>query len=74
MVVITANRSNEWVETLVDSATRCQRRLCIFIEPTSFGARGQALRIPAAWRLALDWWMVRRGDMLGTGERASTTG
>jgi uncharacterized protein (DUF58 family) len=74
MVVITANRSSDWVEALVDSATRGQRHLCIFIEPTSFGARGQALRIPAAWRLALDWWVVRRGDVLGTGERASATG
>ena len=74
MVVITANRSSEWVEALVDSATRGQRHLCIFIEPTSFGAQGQALRIPAAWRLALDWWVVRRGDVLGTGERASATG
>jgi uncharacterized protein (DUF58 family) len=74
MVVITANRSSDWVEALVDSATRGQRHLCIFIEPTSFGAKGQALRIPAAWRLALDWWVVRRGDVLGTGERASATG
>jgi uncharacterized protein (DUF58 family) len=74
MVVITANRSSEWVEALVDSATRGQRHLCIFVEPTSFGAKGQALRIPAAWRLALDWWVVRRGDVLGTGERSSATG
>ena len=74
MVVITANRSSDWVEALVDSATRGQRHLCIFIEPTSFGAKGQALRIPAAWRLALDWWVVRRGDVLGTGERTSATG
>jgi uncharacterized protein (DUF58 family) len=74
MVVITANRSSEWVEALVDSATRGQRHLCIFIEPTSFGARGQALRIPAAWRLALDWWVVRRGDVLGSGERTTAAG
>ncbi len=74
MVVITPNRSNDWVEALVDSATRGQRHLCIFIEPTSFGATGQALRIPAAWRLALDWWVVRRGDALGSGERTSATG
>jgi len=74
MVVITPNRSSDWVEALVDSATRGQRHLCIFIEPTSFGATGQALRIPAAWRLALDWWIVRRGDALGSGERTSATG
>jgi uncharacterized protein (DUF58 family) len=74
MVVITPNHSSDWVEALVDSATRGQRHLCIFIEPTSFGAKGQALRIPAAWRLALDWWVVRRGDVLGSGERTSATG
>ena len=74
MVVITPNRSSDWVEALVDSATRGQRHLCIFIEPTSFGAKGQALRIPAAWRLALDWWVVRRGDALGSGERTSAAG
>ncbi len=74
MVVVSANRSSDWVEALVDSATRGQRHLCVFIEPTSFGARGQALRIPAAWRLALDWWVVRRGDVLGMGERATAAG
>ncbi len=74
MVVVSPNRSSDWVEALVDSATRGQRHLCVFIEPTSFGARGQALRIPAAWRLALDWWVVRRGDVLGMGERATATG
>jgi hypothetical protein len=74
MVVITPNRSSDWVEALVDSATRGQRHLCIFVEPTSFGAKGPALRIPAAWRLALDWWVVRRGDVLGSGERSSATG
>lgn len=74
MVVITANRSPEWVEALVDTATRGQRHLCIFVEPTSFGAAGQALRIPAAWRLALDWWMVRRGDVLGAGDTSLATG
>jgi uncharacterized protein (DUF58 family) len=74
MVVITPNRSSDWVEALVDSATRGQRHLCIFIEPTSFGATGQALRIPAAWRLALDWWVVRRGDVLGSGERTTAAG
>ena len=74
MVVITPNRSSDWVEALVDSATRGQRHLCIFVAPTSFGAKGQALRIPAAWRLALDWWVVRRGDVLGSGERTSAAG
>ncbi|TMB91254.1 MAG: DUF58 domain-containing protein [Chloroflexi bacterium] len=74
LVVITANRDPGWVEALVDVATRGQRHLCIFVEPTSFGAPGPALRIPAAWRLALDWWVVRRGDVLGVGDRASEAG
>ena len=74
MIVITPNRDAQWVEALVDNATRGQRQLCIFVEPTSFGAPGQALRIPAAWRLALDWWVVRRGDVIGAGERSSAAG
>jgi uncharacterized protein (DUF58 family) len=74
LVVITANRDTSWVEALVDVPTRGQRHLCIFVEPTSFGAPGPALRIPAAWRLALDWWVVRRGDVIGAGERASAAG
>jgi uncharacterized protein (DUF58 family) len=74
LVVITANRDASWVEALVDAATRGQRHLCIFVEPTSFGAAGPALRIPAAWRLAVDWWVVRRGDVLGVGERAYAAG
>ena len=63
-----------WVDALVDAATRGQRHLGIFVEPTSFGAHGPALRIPAAWRLALDWWIVRRGDVLGAGDKAYAAG
>jgi uncharacterized protein (DUF58 family) len=74
LIVITSNRDPAWVEALVDTAIRGQRHLCIFIEPTSFGASGSPLRIPAAWRLALDWWVVRRGDVLGAGEQAHAAG
>ncbi len=74
MIVVTASRERDWVEALVDTATRGQRHLCIFIEPTSFGSGGQALRLPAAWRLALDWWVVRRGDVLGAGEQVHAAG
>jgi len=74
LIVITANRDPHWVEALVDTATRGQRHLCIFVEPTSFGAKGSAMRVPAAWRLALDWWVVRRGDVLGAGEQVHVAG
>jgi uncharacterized protein (DUF58 family) len=74
MVVITASRDQRWVEALVDTASRGQRHLCIFVEPSSFGAGGPALRVPAAWRLALDWWIVRRGDVLGAGEQVHAAG
>jgi uncharacterized protein (DUF58 family) len=74
MVVITANRDQEWVEALVDTVTRGQRHLCIFVEPTSFGARGPALRVPAAWRLVLDWWLVRRGDVIAAADRVRAVG
>ncbi|MBV8196305.1 MAG: DUF58 domain-containing protein [Candidatus Dormibacteraeota bacterium] len=73
-IVITSNRSSNWVEALVDTSTPGQRHLCVFVEPTSFGASGQALRVPAAWRLALDWWIVRRGDVLGAATAASAAG
>jgi len=74
LIVITSNRNPDWVEALVDTSTRGQRHLCIFVEPTSFGAPGHALRVPAAWRLALDWWLVRRGDVLGAGHPVSAAG
>jgi uncharacterized protein (DUF58 family) len=74
LIVITSNRNPSWVESLVDVSTPGQRHLCVFVEPTSFGAHGQALRVPAAWRLALDWWLVRRGDVLGDGTAISAAG
>jgi uncharacterized protein (DUF58 family) len=74
VAVITSNRSASWVEALVDTSTPGQRHLCVFVEPTSFGAPGTALRVPAAWRLALDWWLVRRGDVLGGGTAISAAG
>lgn len=74
MVVVTADRDPAWVEALVDAGSRGQRHLAILLETSSFGAPGPAMRIPAAWRLALDWWLVRRGDVLGSGERARAAG
>ncbi|HKR99968.1 MAG TPA: DUF58 domain-containing protein [Candidatus Dormibacteraeota bacterium] len=74
IVVITPNRDQSWVEALVDTVTRGQRHLCVFVEPTSFGARGNALRIPAAWRLVLDWWIVRRGDVIAAADRVRAVG
>ena len=74
VIVITSNRNPAWVEALVDVSTPGQRHLCVFVEPTSFGAKGPALRVPAAWRLALDWWIVRRGDVLGGGTAISAAG
>ena len=74
MVVVTADRDPAWVEALVDAGSRGQRHLAVLLETSSFGAPGPAMRIPAAWRLALDWWLVRRGDVLGSGERARAAG
>jgi uncharacterized protein (DUF58 family) len=74
MVVVTADRDPAWVEALVDSSSRGQRHLAVLLETSSFGAPGPPMRIPAAWRLALDWWLVRRGDVLGSGERARAAG
>jgi uncharacterized protein (DUF58 family) len=74
IVVVTSNRSQGWVEALLDLGVRGQRHLAVFVEPTSFGAPGPPLRIPAAWRLALDWWQVRRGDELGGGLRSRAVG
>jgi uncharacterized protein (DUF58 family) len=74
MVVVSGDRDSGWVEALVDSGTRGQRHLAVLLETSSFGAAGPPMRIPAAWRLALDWWLVRRGDVLGSGERARAAG
>jgi uncharacterized protein (DUF58 family) len=74
MVVVTADRDPAWVEALVDSGARGQRHLAVLLETSSFGAAAPPMRIPAAWRLAVDWWLVRRGDVLGSGERARAAG
>jgi uncharacterized protein (DUF58 family) len=74
LVVITPDRDPAWVEALVDSGARGQRHLAVLLETSSFGAAGPPMRIPAAWRLAIDWWLVRRGDVLGSGERARAAG
>jgi uncharacterized protein (DUF58 family) len=74
MVVVTPDRDPAWVEALVDAGSRGQRHLAVMLETSSFGAPGPPMRIPAAWRLALDWWLVRRGDVLGSGERARAAG
>lgn len=70
IVVITSNRDQGWIEALLDIGARGQRHLAVMVEPTSFGAPGPPMRVHAAWRLALDWWLVRRGDDLDIGRRS----
>jgi len=70
IVVITSNRDQDWIEALIDVGARGQRHLAVVVEPTSFGAPGPPVRVHAAWRLALDWWLVRRGDDLNIGRRS----
>ncbi|HZB97299.1 MAG TPA: hypothetical protein VE219_01745, partial [Candidatus Sulfotelmatobacter sp.] len=74
IVVVTSSRDTSWVEALVDTATRGVRHLCVYVEPTSFGAPGPPVRITAAWRLVLDWLVVRRGDVIGVGEDRRAAG
>jgi len=64
LVVVTSDRDPEWVDALVEVGTRGQRHLAILVDATSFGASGPPMRVGAAWRLAIDWWVVRRGDVL----------
>lgn len=74
LIVITADRDPAWIEALVEAGERGQRHLCIHIDPSSFADAGSPLRVSAAWRLALDWWVVRRGDVLGRAGRTRVSG
>jgi uncharacterized protein (DUF58 family) len=74
IICITANRDPSWIEAILDVGVRGQRHLAIFVDATSFGAHGPSLRVLAAWRLALDWWLVRRGDELSVGRRRRAAG
>ena len=74
IVVITSNRTQGWVEALIEVSMRGSRHLAVLVEPTSFGAQGPPQRIAAAWRLALDWWLVRRGDELDIGRSGRAAG
>lgn len=70
LVVVTSNRGSGWVEALLEVGVRGQRHLAVAVDPSSFGAPGSAMRILPAWRLALDWWLIRRGDDLSIGRRS----
>jgi uncharacterized protein (DUF58 family) len=70
IAVITSNRDQDWVEALLEVGSRGVRHLAIVVDPTSFGGPGPPLRVLAAWRVGLDWWLVRRGDDLAVGRRS----
>ena len=74
LIVVTSDRGSDWVEALVDVGARRQRHLAVLVEPTTFGASGPPMRVGAAWRLALDWWIVRRGDVLSATHRTRAAG
>ena len=69
IIVVTSNRSQDWIEALLDIGVRGQRHMAVLVDPTSFGAAGPPLRVLAAWRLAIDWWLVRRGDSIAASSR-----
>jgi uncharacterized protein (DUF58 family) len=64
LTVITASRDMSWVESLIDIGVRGQRHLAVVVDPTTFGATGSALKLSASSRLAVNWWVVHRGDSL----------
>ena len=74
LVVVTSDRDPAGVEALVEVGVRGQRHLAVLIEPTSFGGPGPPMRVAAAWRLALDWWLVRRGDAFSSTRRGRAAG
>jgi uncharacterized protein (DUF58 family) len=74
IVCITSSRDRSWVEALIEVGVRGTRHLAVLVEPTSFGAPGPAMRVASAWRLAIDWWLVRRGDDLDIGGRRRAAG
>lgn len=64
VVILTSDTDPDWVEKLLASGRSGQKHLCIYVEPSSFGGTVNPMRISPAWRAALDWWIVRRGDVL----------
>ena len=62
LTVITASRDPQWVSSLIDVGVRGQRHLAVVLDPTTFGAAGSPLKLSAASRLAVNWWVVHRGD------------
>ena len=74
LIVVTSDREPDWVEALVEVGARGQRHLAVMVDPTSFGASGPPMRVGPAWRLALDWWIVRRGDALSAPRRSRAVG
>ncbi len=65
VVVVTSDPSGQWVEAVATSSQPGRRAVAIFVDPASFGREPAFTRIPAQWRLVLDFWAIRRGDDLG---------
>ncbi|MFN2451177.1 MAG: DUF58 domain-containing protein [Candidatus Dormibacteria bacterium] len=65
LVVVTGSHDPSWVDNLLDAGVRGQRHLAVLVDPVSFGAPGTLMKVNAAWRVALDWWLIHRGDQLG---------
>jgi len=71
-VVVTASHDHGWIEALLAAGVRGRRHLVILVDPVSFGAPGPPFRPAPAWRIGLDWWVVRRGDALGAARQVRT--
>ena len=64
VVVVTSDPSGEWVEAVAAGSQPGRRAVAIFVDPMSFAKQPAQSRIPAQWRLVLDFWVVRQGDDL----------
>ncbi len=63
VVLITPDRSPEWVGAVAAASAPGERALAIFLDPS--GATGQPpTKVPAQWKLVVDLWVVHHGDEL----------
>ncbi|HVC38963.1 MAG TPA: hypothetical protein VNH20_03160 [Candidatus Dormibacteraeota bacterium] len=63
VVLITADAGQDWVAAAAAASARGERALAIFLDPAGVGGR-TVTRVPAQWRLVMDFWVVRHGDDL----------
>ena len=63
LVVVTSDHRGSWVDAVANCTAPGNRAVGVFVDAGSYQAQAAPTPVPTQWRLVLDLWVIRRGEV-----------